>query len=521
MHYRIAASAAAAAILVTITLAFPNDDGPNRTRWIVPIRSPHQIAGLLRAAEARGCEEHVQTDRFVSFNCPQGQRPAPEAQAATQYLMQGNTTNTLIRASNVHAGIAPGAFDGSGVRVAVIDSGIDTDHPALADSIAACLNTTGDTNACEDIDGHGTAASAIIAGIVGGGAGTVTPDSVAPAASIIAIKVFPDDGTAIFSDDVAAALLLAITQDPDVINLSLGGGKSTQTDCDGSGDPAVDVINVEAAAAGIAVVVSAGNERYSDGIGFPACASYAIAVGAVYQRDEGRVQWLQSCTDRRTEPDLVTCFSNVGPALDVVAPGAFLWTAALGGDFAFFHGTSAAAPVVAGAAALLKQQEPALTGDDIRETLKSTALELGSSKNRNRNGDGRIDCVSAADYVAASFQPCTDDVDCNDGNVCNGTETCSSGACIAGVPLPSCDDGDACNGTETCEPVTGSCVGGVAPTCDDGSACTDDSCDPAVGCVYTDNGTCPACTPVSKGRCNCDGVCSKREASFGACGDCP
>jgi hypothetical protein len=363
--------------------------------------------------------------------------------------------------------------------------------------------------------------SAIVAGIVGGVGGPVTPDSVAPRGSIIAIKVFPDNGAAIFSDDVAAALLLAISQNPHVVNLSLGGGKSTQADCDGSGDPAVDVINIEAAAAGITVVASAGNDRYNDGISFPACASHAIAVGATYQRDEGRAQWLQSCTDRVTEPDLVTCFSNVGPALDVVAPGAFLWTAALGGDFAFFHGTSAAAPVVAGAAALLKQQEPALTGDDVREVLTSTALELGSSKNRNRNGDGRIDCVHAADYVVESFEPCTAAGDCDDGNVCNGAETCTAGSCIPGVAPPPCDDSNACNGTETCEPATGACVGGLPPPCDDGNACTDDSCDPAIGCVYTDNGTCPTCTPVGKGRCNCDGVCSTREASFGSCGDCP
>jgi len=521
MKYRIAASTAAAAMLVTLTLAFPNDDGPNQTRWIVPIRSPQQIQGLLRAATARGCEEHIRTDRFISFDCPQGLPPAPEAQAATQYQLYDNTTNAVIRATDVHAGITPGTFDGTGVRVAVVDSGVDTDHPAISGAVVACLNTTGDPNACEDIDGHGTAASAIVAGIVGGGSGTVTPDSVAPGASIIAIKVFPDSGAAIYSDDVAAALLLAVAQNADVINLSLGGGKSTQTDCDGSGDPAVDVINMEAAAAGITVVVSAGNERYKDGIGFPACASHAIAVGATYQRNEGRVQWLQTCTDRTTEPELVTCFSNVGPALDVVAPGAFVWTAALGGGFGYFHGTSAAAPVVAGAAALLKQQEPALTDVDVREALTSTALELGSSKNRTRNGDGRIDCVLAADYVAASAQPCTADADCGDANVCNGTETCSGGKCVAGVPLPSCDDGDACNGSETCEPVTGSCVGGIAPTCNDGSVCTEDTCDPAAGCVYIDNGTCPACTSVSQGRCNCDGVCSKREASFGACGDCP
>jgi hypothetical protein len=521
MGYRIAVSTAAAAILVTLALAFPNEERPSQTRWIVSLQNQRQLAGLLQAAEARGCEEHIRTNRFISFDCPQGQPPTPEAQAATRYVRHDSTTNTLIRASNVHAGIPPGAFDGDGVRVAVIDSGVDTDHPAFSHAVVECLNTTGDPNGCEDIEGHGTAVSAIVAGIVAAAGTTVTADSVAPRASIIAIKVFPDSGAAIYSDDVAAALLLAVSYDPDVINLSLGGGKSTLPDCDGSGDPAVDAINTEAAAAGIVVVVSAGNDRHKDGVSFPACASQAIAVGAVYQRDEGRAQWAQSCTDRTTEPDLVTCFSNVGPALDVVAPGAFLWTAALGGNFGNFHGTSAAAPVVSGAAALLKQQQPALTAAAVREALASTALEVGDARNQDRNGEGRIDCVHAAEHVAAHFQPCTADGDCGDDNLCNGAETCTAGTCAPGMPPAPCDDGNACNGAETCEPSSGACVAGTPPDCDDGDVCTDDSCDPAAGCVHAGNGTCPVCTPVSKGRCNCDGVCSTREAAFGSCGDCP
>ena len=520
MNYRIGIMVAAVIILSGLTLAFPSWDVGDHTRWIVPIHSEAQATGILRAAAARGCEEHIRTDRFISFNCPQGQPPTPEAQAATQYVLHDATTNELIRAREVHGGVPQGAFDGTGVRVAVIDSGVDTDHPAIRDAVIACVNTTGDANGCEDSQGHGTAVSAIIAGIAASAGGGETPDSVAPGASIIAIKVFPDNGDPIYSDDIAAALLLALSLDPDIINLSLGGGKSTLPDCDASGDPAVDVINTEAAAAGVAVVVSAGNDRFKDGISFPACASSAIAVGAVYQRDQGRVQWLQSCTDRQTAPDRVTCFSNSGPALDVVAPGAFLLTAARGGGVAYFHGTSAAAPVVSGAAALLLEQELRLTGQDLLQTLSSTALELGSKENQDRNGDGRIDSILAAEYVAAHFQPCTTDGDCDDGNLCNGTEQCEAGVCTAGTP-PACDDGDACNGAEACDPSSGACAPGTPLECDDGNPCTDDPCAPAVGCVNVDNGTCPACTPAGKGRCNCDRVCSPRELQYGACGDCP
>jgi len=510
MNHRVSIVLVAVVLLTSLTLAFPSWNEEDHTRWIVPLQTDAQVTGILRAATARGCEEHIRTERFISFNCPQGQRPTAGAQAATQYVLHDGTTNELIRAAEVHGGIPQGPFDGTGVRVAVIDSGVDTDHPAISDAVIVCSNTTGDANGCEDMEGHGTAVSAIIAGTGAVGSEGESPHGVAPGASIIAVKVFPDNGDPVYSDDVAAALLLALSLEPDIINLSLGGGKSTLPACDASGDPAVDVINMEAAAAGVAVVVSAGNDGSKDGIGFPACASSAIAVGAVYQRDEGRVQWVQSCTDSRTAPDQVTCFSNSGAALDVVAPGAFLWTAARGGGFSYFHGTSAAAPVVSGAAALLLEQEPSLTGKDLLQTLRDTALELGSKKDQARNGYGRIDSVLAAQYVADHYQPCTVDNDCDDGNPCNGTEHCEAGACTAGTPL-ACDDGDACNGAEVCNPSTGACLPGTPLECDDGNACTDDHCEPAVGCVSVGNGTCPACTPASKGRCNCDGVCSPRE----------
>ncbi len=130
--------------------------------------------------------------------------------------------------------------------------------------------------------------------------------------------------------------------------------------------------------------------------------------------------------------------------------------------------------------------------------------------------------------------PCTSDLDCNDGNACNGTEVCVSGACLAGTAM-NCDDGDpcttdscdattgtcvhapcndgnpcngtetcdatgchlgapiqcsnnnACDGLETCDPTTGSCLPGTAPNCDDANPCTDDSCDALLGCVHTPN----------------------------------
>jgi subtilisin family serine protease len=347
---------------------------PSASRWIVRLgeAAPDaQIQGLLRAAAARGCTEANRTSQWITFDCPQGQPPTPQATELHRYFLHDATTNALIRADDVHDGIGVGPFDGTGVKVAVLDGGIDTDHPALQGILAGCLDPRGtDPNDCEDEDGHGTAVSGIIAG--------TTPDSVAPGASIIAVKLF--NGTPVFADDVAIALLallaLPAADQPDVINMSFGGGKSTGDNCDNAGDPSVELINGALDQAGIVSVVSSGNSKYKDGVSFPSCASGAISVGAVYQSSHGRVSWLSGCTDRNTFPDLVTCFSNAGPGLDVVAPGAFITTAALGGGFAWFHGTSASAPVVAGAAALLKQQNPTLTAAEVLDILNSTSPEI-------------------------------------------------------------------------------------------------------------------------------------------------
>ena len=284
-------AAMTSAALVTSSLAWAQDTPPER--WMVRLAGGDaQEAGLFKAAEARGCEEANRTPDWITFDCPPGPPLIPQAIQLHQYFLHDGTTNALIRADDVHTGVPQGAFDGSGVKVAVIDGGIDTDHPALQGILVGCFDPRGaDPNDCEDEDGHGTA-------VIGEIAGT-TPDSVAPGASIIAVKLF--NGSSVFSDDVAIALQalldLPAADQPDVINMSFGGGKSTGDDCDNAGDPAVELINGAVAQAGIAVVVSSGNSKSKDGVSFPGCASQAISVGAVYQSSHGRVSWTSGCTN--------------------------------------------------------------------------------------------------------------------------------------------------------------------------------------------------------------------------------
>jgi len=140
--------------------------------------------------------------------------------------------------------------------------------------------------------------------------------------------------------------------------------------------------------------------------------------------------------------------------------------------------------------------------------------------------------IKAIEVLTATLA-CTVDAECNDGNVCNGVETCNpTVGCIAGTPL-ACNDGDACNGTETCNATTG-CVAGTPPTCDDGNVCNGtETCSSATGCVpgtplSCDDGnacngaeTCNAATGCAVGTpldCNDGDACNGLESCLPASG---
>jgi len=94
-------------------------------------------------------------------------------------------------------------------------------------------------------------------------------------------------------------------------------------------------------------------------------------------------------------------------------------------------------------------------------------------------------CAGDADMDGAddACPPCLIE-QCDDGNLCNGMETCSAstGQCVPGSPV-NCNDGTVCNGTNFCDPATGLCHPGTPLNCNDGQFCTADSCDPVIGCV--------------------------------------
>ncbi|WP_348730117.1 S8 family serine peptidase [Rheinheimera texasensis] len=274
---------------------------------------------------------------------------------------------------------------GQGVKIAVLDTGIDYNHPALGGCLGASCkvilgkNTLVNSGDVTDVHGHGTHVAAIAAGKAEAGNG------VAPGAKIIAVKVLNDSGYG-YDSSIIAGLEYAVDPDgnpatddgADVINMSLGGPGNAQSPISKAAEKAVQ--------AGVTVVVAAGNSYDYLTIGSPAAAPSVITV-ANTQRD-----------------DRVNYSSSRGPLEganylkpEIAAPGTDIEAAKSGGGLTRKTGTSMAAPHVAGAAALLLQGRPALTPLQVKRYLMQSADLIHG--NPAETGSGRLNIQSALAQV--------------------------------------------------------------------------------------------------------------------------
>lgn len=285
----------------------------------------------------------------------------------------------LIGADDVHNLLGK---TGEGVVVAVLDSGIDTDHPLLLDDInhqMCFLNSGGcpggDTTgtSAEDGFGHGTHVSGIITS-----AGP--PIGVAPDALIDAFKVLDDSGVGRVNNLIAAYDEIILNHpEVDVINMSLGVNGVPPGLCD-IYIPAFTTAIETTRAMGITTFAASGNSGSKTDISYPACMKQVVSVGAVYDADVGSQSW-PGCTDPTTAADQVVCFSQSNLSLDLLAPGAKIDSAFLGGGLESISGTSMASPAAAGVAALLLESEPLLTPADVETRLTETGVPVTDAGN--------------------------------------------------------------------------------------------------------------------------------------------
>ncbi|MEU6823713.1 S8 family peptidase [Streptomyces atriruber] len=270
-------------------------------------------------------------------------------------------------------------YDGKGVKIAVLDSGLDADHPDLKGRIVAEKNFS-TSPGTGDRYGHGTHVASIAAGTGAKSGGKFK--GVAPGAKLLNGKVLDSAGEGEDSG-ILAAMDWAAAEGADIINLSLGGYDQPGI------DPLEAAVNELSKEKGILFAVAAGNDGESKSVNSPGSADAALTVGAVDDNDK------------------LADFSSQGPRIgdgaikpDVTAPGVDITAAAAPGSviekevgqnpegYLTISGTSMATPHVAGAAALLKQQHP-----DWKYTELKGAL-TGSTKGGNytpfQQGSGRI-----------------------------------------------------------------------------------------------------------------------------------
>ncbi|MPZ25654.1 MAG: S8 family serine peptidase [Micromonosporaceae bacterium] len=275
-------------------------------------------------------------------------------------------------------------FDGTGRTVAVLDTGIDGNHPDLAGKVVAAENFTTDPDT-RDENGHGTHVSGILAGTGVGSDGTFR--GVAPGAELMSGKVCNSAGSCPTSGLLAGMEWAAARAD--LVSVSIG----TQVGTDGT-DPLSQAVNSLTAQHDTLFVIASGNAgAFGDGsVGSPGAADAALTVGSVDKSEQlaGSSSRGPRLGDFAIKPDLtapgVSIVSARGAGTSLGTPVNELYTTA--------SGTSMATPHVAGAAAILLQQDPNLSAAEVKAALATTAVP-NPSLEVYQQGGGRLDIPSA------------------------------------------------------------------------------------------------------------------------------
>jgi len=279
------------------------------------------------------------------------------------------------------------SINGSGVKIAILDTGIDSTHPDfyfpnVTSKIAGAISFTGESTS--DGFGHGTHCASIAAGTGAASSGQYV--GVAPAATLLNVKVLDNHGEG-YESWIISGIQWAVDNKANVLSMSFG-----TTDGGSGSDPLSTTVNW-ATNQGAVCTVAAGNSgmygMYT--IGAPGVADLAITVGA------------------STKTDVIADFSSRGPTSDyrikpdVVAPGVDIVAARANGTsmgtpvsqyYTNASGTSMATPHVAGAAALLLDAYPSWNPAEVKRSLTNYARDIGS--NLFEQGSGRIDVCEAA-----------------------------------------------------------------------------------------------------------------------------
>ncbi|RMI37541.1 hypothetical protein EBO15_35500 [Actinomadura harenae] len=371
----------------------------------VAVRQPKSGSARLGTALAAAPSgaSRIWLDRTIRATWAPSANPAPLGAASPKPSRAATPRPTTTRSATPDAEAldrnlaqigAPAAWragaTGRGVKVAVLDTGVDATHPDLQGRIAETANFSSSVDAV-DRNGHGTHVASILGG--DGAAADGARKGVAPDASLLVGKVLDDAGRASESQIIAGMEWAAGRAK--VVNMSVGGDFSDGT------DPLSEAVDKLTRAHGTLFVIAAGNDGGIGSVESPGTADSALTVGAV------------------DDADRIAAFSSRGPRLgrtaakpEIVAPGVDIVAARAAGTsrgqvisarYTTLSGTSMAAPHVAGAAALVAQRHPDWSPDQIKAALVGSAA-TATGGDAYELGAGRLDAAAAVTSPLLSRQ---------------------------------------------------------------------------------------------------------------------
>jgi serine protease AprX len=289
----------------------------------------------------------------------------------------------------------PFAYTTNDVVVAIIDTGINANHPDLKNKVLFFKDFVNNKNAPYDDEGHGTFVSGVLAGT---GKINKSLAGVAPGAALVVFKVLDSTGSGRISDGIAAvdeAISRKAQLNIRILNLSLAVPGSS------NGKDAFSQICNRAVANGITVVVAAGNEGpIGRSIGSPSAAASVITVGAGADLNE-KGFYLADFSGRGPTAD-----GRIKP--DLWGPGVSIKTTRREGGYTSVNGTSFSTPFVSGTVALMLDANPNLTPAKIKSILLATAFRWFPGGKSNEGGFGRLQsyqAVTRAASITSNLQP--------------------------------------------------------------------------------------------------------------------
>ena len=274
----------------------------------------------------------------------------------------------------INAPVAWNTSVGSGVTVAILDSGIDATHPDLVGQLVPGWNFYDNNSNTADVNGHGT----MVAGVVAArGNNSIGVAGVAWGAKLMPVRVSDASGTGTLSA-FANGLTYAADHGARIANLSFPVQSSSSTQ---------------------------------------AAAQYFVNKGGVVFNSAGNYAALDSTPPSNSlvsvsatgGTDILASWSSYGPYVDLSAPGVGIWTTSLGGGYSSVSGTSFSSPLSAGVAALMMSVNPSLAPSQIVSLMESTAVDLGTAGYDYSYGYGRVNAgaavIAAAQAKATDVQP--------------------------------------------------------------------------------------------------------------------